>query len=55
MELLRKIRLQKAYSLLLNSDMTISEIAYEVGFGTPSYFSSCFKKQYDKYPTDVRK
>ena len=54
-ELLRKIRLQKAYSLLLNSDMTISEIAYEVGFGTPSYFSSCFKKQYDKYPTDVRK
>ncbi|WP_434501640.1 substrate-binding domain-containing protein [Prevotella sp.] len=54
-ELLRKIRLQKAYSLLLNSDMTISEISYKVGFGTPSYFSSCFKKQYDIYPTDVRK
>ena len=54
-ELLRKIRLQKAYSLLLNSDMTISEISYKVGFGTPSYFSSCFYKQYDMYPTDVRK
>ena len=54
-ELLRKIRLQKAYSLLLNSDMTISEISYKVGFGTPSYFSSCFNKQYDMYPTDVRK
>ena len=54
-ELLRKIRLQKAYSLLLNSDLTVSEIAYEVGFGTPSYFSSCFKKQFDKYPTDIRK
>ena len=54
-ELLRKMRLQKAYSLLLNSDKTISEIAYEVGFGTPSYFSSCFKKQFDKYPTDLRR
>lgn len=53
-ELLRQMRLQKAYSLLTSTTKTISEIAYEVGFGTPGYFSSCFKKQFGKYPTDLR-
>ena len=53
-ELLRQMRLQKAYSLLTSTTKTIAEIAYEVGFGTPGYFSSCFKKQFGKYPTDLR-
>ena len=53
-ELLRQMRLQKAYSLLTSTTKTISEIAYEVGFGTPGYFSNCFKKQFGKYPTDLR-
>ena len=53
-EILREVRLKKAYSLLLHTDKTVAEIANEVGFATPGYFSSCFKKQYDKYPTDLR-
>ena len=54
-ELLRQMRLQKAYSLLKTTDLTISEIAYSVGFSSPGYFSTCFKKQYGKYPTELKK
>lgn len=53
-EILRETRLKHAMQLLKTTDKTVSEIANEVGFATPGYFSSCFKKQYDKYPTDVR-
>ena len=53
-EILRETRLKRAMQLLKTTDKTVSEIANEVGFATPGYFSSCFKKQYDKYPTDVR-
>jgi ABC-type sugar transport system substrate-binding protein/AraC-like DNA-binding protein len=53
-ELLRQMRLQQAYALLTSTTKTVSEIAYEVGFGTPGYFSTCFKKQFGKYPTDLR-
>ena len=54
-ELLRQMRLQKAYSLLKTTDWTISEIAYTVGFSSPGYFTTCFKKQYGKYPTEIKK
>ena len=53
-ELLRQMRLQQAYALLTSTTKTVGEIAYEVGFGTPGYFSTCFKKQCGKYPTDLR-
>jgi AraC-like DNA-binding protein len=53
-ELLRQMRLQHAYALLTSTTKTVSEIAYEVGFGTPGYFSTCFKKQFGKYPTELR-
>ena len=53
-ELLRQLRLQRAYALLGTTTKTIGEIAYEVGFGTPAYFSKCFRKQYGKYPSEVR-
>lgn len=53
-EILRETRLKRAMQLLKTTDKKVSEIANEVGFATPGYFSSCFKKQYDKYPTDVR-
>ena len=53
-ELLRQMRLQRAYALLTSTTKTVAEIAYEVGFGTPGYFSTCFKKQFGKYPTDLR-
>ena len=53
-ELLRKMRLQQGYVLLCTTTKTVQEIAYEVGFGTPGYFSKCFKQQYGKYPMDLR-
>lgn len=53
-EILREVRLKRGYSLLVHTNKTVAEIAGEVGFATPGYFSSCFKKQYDKYPTDLR-
>ena len=53
-ELLRQMRLQRGYALLQSTNKTVNEIAYEVGFGTPGYFSACFKKQFGKYPMDVR-
>lgn len=53
-EILRETRLKRAMQLLKTTDKTVAEIAYEVGFATPGYFSSCFKKQFDKYPTDIR-
>ena len=53
-ELLRQMRLQQAYALLSSTTKTVAEIAYEVGFGTPGYFSTCFKKQFGKYPTELR-
>lgn len=53
-ELLRHMRLQRGYILLTSTNKTVNEIAYEVGFGTPGYFSKCFKKEYGKYPMEVR-
>lgn len=39
-EVLREMRMQKAYSLLKQTDKTISEVAAEVGFAIPGYFSA---------------
>ena len=54
-ELLRHMRLKKAYSLLTSSEMSISEIAYEVGFSSPSYFTKCYKEQFNESPTEYLK
>lgn len=54
-ELLRIARLKKAASLLASSDMTVSEIGYEVGFSSPSYFTKCYKEQFGESPTDLLK
>lgn len=53
-EVLREMRMQKAYSLLKQTDKTISEVAAEVGFAIPGYFSVCFKKQFGINPTELR-
>jgi AraC-like DNA-binding protein len=53
-ELLRQMRLQRAYALLGNTTKTVAEIAFEVGFNTPGYFSKCFKEQYGKQPMELR-
>ncbi len=54
-ELLRMARLKRAASLLASSGMTVAEIAYEVGFTSPSYFTKCYKEQFGESPTDFLK
>ena len=53
-ELLKEMRLQRAYTLLQQTDKNISEVATEVGFSVPGYFSTCFKKQFGILPTELR-
>lgn len=54
-ELLRIARLKKAASLLASSEKTISEITYEVGFSSPSYFTKCYKEYFGENPTEFLK
>jgi len=54
-ELVRTIRLKAAEQLILNSGKNISEIAYDTGFSSPSYFSKCFKEYFNESPTDFLK
>ena len=54
-ELLRQMRLKKSASLLAISEMTVAEIAYEVGFSSPSYFTKCYKEQFGESPTEFLK
>ena len=52
-ELLRKSRLNKADQLLRSTGMNISEVAYTVGFTSPSYFSKCFKDEFGIQPVEL--
>jgi len=54
-QFIREIRLKKAKQLLLNEDLTVSEIAYRVGFGSPTYFNNCFHEYYGYPPGEVKK
>ena len=53
-ELLRKARLVKARRLLETTEKAVSEIAYDVGFTSPSYFNKCFKDEFGMSPGAVR-
>lgn len=53
-EYLRQRRLSYAADLLQQNKYTISDICLLVGFNSPSYFSSCFKKQYNVLPKNYR-
>jgi signal transduction histidine kinase/ligand-binding sensor domain-containing protein/DNA-binding response OmpR family regulator len=50
-EFIRSIRLEKAVYLLESSQMTISQIGYEVGFNSPKYFTKAFKDEYNTTPS----
>ena len=50
-----EIRLQKALEILQEEEATSSEVAYRVGFGSPSYFNKCFHEFYGYPPGDIRK
>jgi signal transduction histidine kinase/DNA-binding response OmpR family regulator len=51
-ELIRIIRLKYAKQLLNGMTMSISEVAYEIGFSSPAYFAKCFKDTYGESPTE---
>lgn len=48
-------RTKSAESLLLNSDMTVTEIAHSVGFNDSNYFSTVFKNKYGITPSEYRR
>ena len=52
-DLLRKARLERAKRMLETTDKNVSEIAFEVGFTTPSYFAKRFKEEYGIKPGEV--
>lgn len=53
-ELMRRLRLQQGHALLLSTDKTIGEIAYEIGFSSPAYFTKCYRDAYGVTPTQAR-
>ena len=53
-ELMRRLRLQQGHALLLPTDKTIAEIAYEIGFSSPAYFTKCYRDAYGVTPTQAR-
>lgn len=52
---IRDIRLGQAEELLINNVATVSEIAYRVGFSSPSYFHKCFQEKYGCSPGEFKK
>lgn len=54
-EYLLRCRISAARDLLINTDQSLNDIAYNCGFGSQSYFSCCFKKCVGVSPKDFRK
>jgi signal transduction histidine kinase/DNA-binding response OmpR family regulator/ligand-binding sensor domain-containing protein len=52
---IRAIRLQHGRQLLLSTEMNVSEVAYEVGFSTPAYFSDAFFEAFGVRPSQLKK
>lgn len=54
-EFIRDIRLKRAKQLLDTGELTVTEVAYKVGFNSSGYFSTCFKEKYQVSPSDYLK
>lgn len=54
-EYIKRARLSRAHSMLSDTSLTVSEIAYSIGFSSPGYFTKCYKEQYGVIPTNRRK
>ncbi|NLR58545.1 response regulator [Chitinophaga polysaccharea] len=53
-EFIRSIRLKRAVQLLEKSQLTVAEVAYEVGFNNPKYFTRYFKMEYNVLPSQYK-
>ncbi len=53
-EIIRRLRLRMGHSLIVSTEKTISEIAYDTGFSTPAYFTKCYREAYGETPTEAR-
>lgn len=51
-EFIRSTRLAYAKFMLNDSSLSVSEVAYRVGFSSPSYFSKCFKEEFGSLPSN---
>lgn len=53
-QFIREVRLTRAREMLQNNEGNVSDIAFRVGFGSPTYFSKCFHDHYGYPPGQVR-
>ena len=54
-EFIRMIRLKKSGQLLIQTQMNISQIAFEVGFNDLKYFRECFKEYFEVTPSEYKR
>ena len=54
-EFMRNIRLKSACQKLKDRSISVSEVAYSVGFSDPKYFAKCFKNEFNISPSDYQK
>jgi signal transduction histidine kinase/AraC-like DNA-binding protein len=52
---IQQVRLEKARNLLLEGKLSVAEIAYQVGYSSPDYFSTVFRSKYNVAPSQIRK
>lgn len=54
-EHIRRIRMERAHDLLLNSEISVTQIAFEVGYEFSSNFTNAYKRYYGTTPSETRK
>lgn len=54
-EYVLSMKMNKSRCLLEDNNLTIAEIAYQMGFSNPAYFSKCFKKQFGITPQEYKR
>ncbi|MDN5215076.1 helix-turn-helix domain-containing protein [Fulvivirgaceae bacterium BMA12] len=54
-QFIRQVRLKKGMEMLRQTSLTVSEISYQIGFGSTSYFIKCFREYYGHPPGEVGK
>jgi AraC-like DNA-binding protein len=55
LDFVRNIKMKRACMMLLTRRLTISEVAYAVGFNDPKYFTKCFKNEFGITPSEYQK